>query len=92
MIFEVDIVKTTVKKVKVNATSLAEAKVAAKELDQSGIFADIKGKIVGKEYDAWYRCDRCGRSVHLFYGAGDESFCIPCYKKLCEGWKAKKIS
>ena len=89
MIFEVDVVTTAVKRVRVNAEDMAHARIAAKELDDSGIFSEIKSKIVGRKYEPHYRCSRCGRLVDLFFGANDDYFCIPCYKELSRGWQRK---
>lgn len=89
MIFEVDVVTTVVKKVKVNATDIAHARIVAKELDDSGIFSEIKGKAIEKKYDPHYRCDRCGRPVKLYFKAGSNNYCIPCYKVLSQGWQRK---
>lgn len=87
MIFEVDVVTTMVKRVKVNASDLSHARMIAKDLDARGCFTDVKYEPNRKAFKAYCRCSRCNKRTQLYYTSDAESYCLSCFREMTAGWR-----
>ena len=94
MIFEVEVITTSVKKVRINANNAAQAKLLAKHKDEHKRLAKVAAASVKKDYKAYCKCSLCGRRTSLFYTSDDESqgYCMPCYEVLVKGNQKQLIS
>lgn len=91
MIFEVDVVTTSVKRVRVNAETKEQAQLIAKQMDEGKAISDIAFLPSTKAYKAYCKCNLCGKRVDLFYTTDDNGYgyCIPCYRALLRGTQRK---
>ncbi len=91
MIFEVDVITTSVKRIRVNAETKEQAQLIAKQMDEDKAISDMAFLPSTKAYKAYGKCSQCGRRVGLFYTTDDNShgFCIPCYEASVRGTQRK---
>ena len=85
MLFDVEIMSTTVRRVQIEADNIFHAREAAKGLEKTGAFREMPRILVKKEYAAYYHCDQCNKPVSFYFSLDNHHLCVSCYKKLARG-------
>lgn len=93
MEFEVEIITKVSKHVTVHAESAFQAREIAQKLDQSGMFANTRCTIEGKDYKAYVRCTLCKELMPFYYTPEDDDkpVCLPCFNRIARKWQRKPV-